>query len=126
ECYRVAVVLCCVQELGYEAAARLAGWTVGALRGRLERGKAKLRKRLARRGLPLAAPVLVLGAPPPVSAVLRDATLAIARSGMNGHAPAALTGLLQTGRLRVALLAPVAAALTAIGAILAAASGPIA
>ena len=126
ESYRVPIILCCVQELSYEAAAHLAGWTVGALRGRLERGKEKLRKRLARHGLSLAAPLLVLGSPPPVSAALCGATLALVQSGMNGKVPAAFAGLLQTGRLRVALLGPVAVALTAIGAILAASSGPIA
>ena len=60
ECDRLPVVLCCVQELSYEEAARRVGCPVGTLRNRLDRGKERLRKRLARYGLPLAAPALVL------------------------------------------------------------------
>src|SRR5262245_31137356 len=60
ETYRLPIVLCCLQDLTYEAAARRAGCSVGALRGRLERGKDLLRRRLARHGLPLAAPLLLL------------------------------------------------------------------
>src|SRR6185503_6349588 len=62
EHYRLPVVLCYLQELTHEEAARRAGCSVGALRGRLERGKERLRKRLVRYGLPLAAPALVVGA----------------------------------------------------------------
>jgi RNA polymerase sigma factor (sigma-70 family) len=121
EKYRVPLVLCYLQELSYEEAARQTGCPVGALRGRLERGKAQLRKRLARYGLPLAAPALILGPPTQVSAALAEATLVTVRVGANGGPiPAAISGLLgpRTG-LRVSLLAPLVIALAAVGAVLA-------
>lgn len=121
EKYRVPLVLCYLQELSYEQAARQVGCPVGALRGRLERGKERLRKRLARCGLPLAAPALVLGPPAQVSAALAAATLVTVRAGASGGpVPVAISGLLgpRTG-LRVALLAPLVVALAAVGAVLA-------
>ncbi|QJW99067.1 sigma-70 family RNA polymerase sigma factor [Frigoriglobus tundricola] len=122
EKYRVPVVLCYFQDLSYEAAARRIGCPVGTLRGRLERGKERLRKRLSRHGLPLAAPVLIVGCPPPVSAALTEAALGVIRSAKGGTVPPALAGLLPpTGRLRaVLLLAPTVTALVVIGASLAA------
>ncbi|QJW95270.1 sigma-70 family RNA polymerase sigma factor [Frigoriglobus tundricola] len=127
EKYRVPLVLCYLQELSYEEAARRAGCPVGALRGRLERGKERLRKRLARYGLPLAAPAIVVGSPSPVSAALIEAAVAAVRTAKNGTVPPALAGLLPTGRLRVALLfAPAATALAAIGIVLAASGSPTA
>jgi RNA polymerase sigma factor (sigma-70 family) len=52
---RAAVVLCCLEGLSQEEAARRLGWTPGSVRGRLERGRERLRARLARRGITLAA-----------------------------------------------------------------------
>jgi RNA polymerase sigma factor (sigma-70 family) len=51
--HREPVLLCCVQGLTRDEAARRLGWSVNSLRGRLERGRAILRKRLQRRGLEL-------------------------------------------------------------------------
>jgi RNA polymerase sigma factor (sigma-70 family) len=59
--YRLPVVLCCLEGRSYEEAARLLGWSSGALRGRLERGRGRLRARLARRGLTGEAPALLAG-----------------------------------------------------------------
>jgi RNA polymerase sigma factor (sigma-70 family) len=59
EAYRLAVLLCGVEGLSQEEAARRLGWTPGSVRGRLERGRARLHARLLRRGLSLSA---VLGA----------------------------------------------------------------
>lgn len=53
--YRQAVVLCSLEGLSLEEAAHQLGWTVGSVKGRLERGRARLRGRLTRRGLTLAA-----------------------------------------------------------------------
>jgi RNA polymerase sigma factor (sigma-70 family) len=94
EKYRLPLVLCYLQELSYEEAAYGAGCSTGALRGRLERGKKLLRQRLARYGLPLAAPVLVLGPPSAISAALSQATRATVKAGLNGGAvPAAVAAL---------------------------------
>jgi RNA polymerase sigma factor (sigma-70 family) len=126
EKYRVPLVLCYLQELSYEEAAGRAGCSVGALRGRLERGKERLRKRLARHGLPLAMPALILGAPAPVSAALTGATLGIARTTFSGGRVSAAVARLAQPRtgLKVGFLAPVAVALAAVGAVLAGAARP--
>jgi RNA polymerase sigma factor (sigma-70 family) len=53
--YRLPVVLCCLQGLTIEEAAKRLDWTTGSVKGRLERGRAKLQKLLVRRGLTFAA-----------------------------------------------------------------------
>ncbi|HKB04750.1 MAG TPA: sigma-70 family RNA polymerase sigma factor [Gemmataceae bacterium] len=78
ERYRTAVLLCYVQGLTYDEAAHRLGCPLGALRGRLERGRAFLRRRLERLGLPAVA--LLAAGVPTVSAELRAATLAAVRT----------------------------------------------
>jgi protocatechuate 3,4-dioxygenase beta subunit len=78
--YRAPLVLCYLEEKTQEEAARLLGWTKGAVIGRLQRGRELLRKRLRRRGLALSATlsaaVLALGsASAAVPDGLTDATL---------------------------------------------------
>src|SRR5262249_34936518 len=58
ERYRAPLLLCCLEGRTRDEAARQLGWTLGALKGRLERGRDLLRKRLARRGLTLDAALL--------------------------------------------------------------------
>jgi RNA polymerase sigma factor (sigma-70 family) len=53
--YRVPMVLCCLQGLTQEEAARQLGCTPGSVKARLERGRQRLQRRLAGRGLTLAA-----------------------------------------------------------------------
>jgi RNA polymerase sigma factor (sigma-70 family) len=55
EVYRLPVILCCLEGRSQEEAARLLGWTPGSVKGRLERGRARLHSRLVGRGLTLAA-----------------------------------------------------------------------
>src|SRR5205814_6106774 len=62
EVYRLPVVLCCLEGLSLEEAARRLGWTPGSLKGRLERGRARLQARLARRGLAPAVALAAVGA----------------------------------------------------------------
>ncbi len=59
EKYRRPVVLCYVEGLTQEAAARRLRWKAGVLRGRLDRARLRLRGRLVRRGL---APAAILAA----------------------------------------------------------------
>src|SRR5437764_1453407 len=55
ETYRVPVVLCHLEGLTHDEAARRLRWPVGTVRGRLSRARALLRARLTRRGAtPLA------------------------------------------------------------------------
>src|SRR5262245_57318325 len=55
EVYRLPVILCCLEGRSQEETAQQLGWTLGSVKGRLERGRAKLQTRLARRGLTLCA-----------------------------------------------------------------------
>ncbi|MFO0958284.1 MAG: RNA polymerase sigma factor [Isosphaeraceae bacterium] len=48
---RSAVVLCCLEGLSLDQAARRLGWPMGTVQSRLARGRQRLRDRLARRGL---------------------------------------------------------------------------
>jgi WD40 repeat protein len=57
--YRLPLVLCALEGLSRDEAAVRLGWTLGALRGRLERGRELLRKRLTARGL--TAPAVLAG-----------------------------------------------------------------
>jgi RNA polymerase sigma factor (sigma-70 family) len=54
ESYRLPIVLCCLEGLSLEEAAGRLGWTAGSVKGRLERGRARLHARLLRRGRTLA------------------------------------------------------------------------
>ncbi|MDB5306833.1 MAG: hypothetical protein JWO38_1035 [Gemmataceae bacterium] len=80
ETYRLPLLLCYIEGLSYTDAATRLCCSLGALRGRLERGRQLLRRRLERRGLPAVALTLGIGAPPAVSAGLRQLTLAAVRT----------------------------------------------
>ncbi len=85
EHHRRAVLLCDVEGLSREEAAARLGWTPNMVRGRLDRARARLRDRLARRGLAPDAPALaaLLATPPvpPPALVLATARLALGRIG---------------------------------------------
>jgi RNA polymerase sigma factor (sigma-70 family) len=55
EAYRLPLLLCALQGLSREEAARQLGWSAGAVKGRLERGRELLRQRLEKRGLTVPA-----------------------------------------------------------------------
>jgi RNA polymerase sigma factor (sigma-70 family) len=77
EAYRLPLILCHLEGYTHDEAARLLGWTAGSVKGRLERGRARLRARFVRRGLTLGASLLALESmtTSAVSASLRQATL---------------------------------------------------
>jgi RNA polymerase sigma factor (sigma-70 family) len=62
ERYRLPVILCCLEGRTQPEAARLLGWTPGSVKGRLERGRVELHRRLLRRRLTLSAALLALEA----------------------------------------------------------------
>jgi RNA polymerase sigma factor (sigma-70 family) len=55
ESYRLPLILCVLEGLSVEEAARRLTWAPGSVRGRLARGRARLHARLARRGVVLPA-----------------------------------------------------------------------
>ncbi|HEY7313317.1 MAG TPA: sigma-70 family RNA polymerase sigma factor [Gemmataceae bacterium] len=73
EVNRLPLLLCLMQGRTIEEAARLLGWSIGSLRGRLTRGRERLRQRLRRRGLDLSAGVVALLSPAAVPEHLRAA-----------------------------------------------------
>jgi RNA polymerase sigma factor (sigma-70 family) len=80
ERYRAPLLLCYWEGRTQEEAARQLGWSAGTLKGRLDRGRERLRHRLERRGFTGAgtlAALLLTGysAPASVTAVLGKATI---------------------------------------------------
>jgi RNA polymerase sigma factor (sigma-70 family) len=60
--FRAPVVLCYLEGLSYEGAARSLGVSEGTIRGRLARGRSLLQSRLERRGVTASAVLVALGA----------------------------------------------------------------
>src|SRR5262249_30494878 len=89
---RAPLILCCLEGLSQEEAARRLGCSPGAVKGRLERGRNRVRQRLEKRGrvLPavLGGSLLVAGSAGAVPSVLFESTLNVARTGA-GATPAA-------------------------------------
>jgi len=78
--YRVPLITCYLQGLSRDEAARRLGWSLNEVRGRLERGRARLRARLQKRGITLSAGLLGSVCTVGIPAELMSATLAAARS----------------------------------------------
>jgi RNA polymerase sigma factor (sigma-70 family) len=85
ENYRAPLILCCLEGLSQEEAAKRLGCSAGAVKGRLERGRNQLRLRLEKRGLTLPAvlggTLLLAGSTSPVPAALMQSTLQAATTG---------------------------------------------
>jgi RNA polymerase sigma factor (sigma-70 family) len=97
--YRSALVLCYLEGKTQDEAARQLGRSLGALRGQLERGREKLRARLLRRGVSLAALFGValnqhVTAGPPASAVAR---VTLQYAGQPSAVPARVAALAGQG-----------------------------
>jgi RNA polymerase sigma factor (sigma-70 family) len=93
EKYRAPLLLCYIEGKTYDEAARALGWSRGSVQGRLERGREKLRGRLARRGLALAATSVAAAvghgaAPAAVPAPLVSSVVKLARHVAAGQAAA--------------------------------------
>jgi len=75
EAERAVLVLCGVENCTLDEAAGVLGWTVGSVKGRLERARAKLRTQLDARGLTVPAVLVgLIGWPP--AATVQAATIA--------------------------------------------------
>jgi RNA polymerase sigma factor (sigma-70 family) len=103
EAYRRPLVLCCLEGLSQEEAARQLGWTPGSVKGRLERGRRRLHERLVRRGLSLAAVLSLAGisrggaAGPARALVTSTAKAAVAFADRAGSVPAGVAALAEEG-----------------------------
>jgi DNA-directed RNA polymerase specialized sigma24 family protein len=53
--YRAPLILCCLEGLARDEAARQLGWATSLVKSRLEQGRELLRRRLSSRGLGLSA-----------------------------------------------------------------------
>jgi RND family efflux transporter MFP subunit len=102
EKYRTAIVLCYLQGKSQDEAAAYLECSAGAIKGRLERGRNLLRKRLCRRGLALSigalatvvsAPAIALS-PPLVASTVKAATLVLAGQAA-GAVSAQVIGLME-------------------------------
>jgi RNA polymerase sigma factor (sigma-70 family) len=133
--YRSALLLCCLEGKSRDEAARQLGWSPGALKGRLERGREALRARLRRRGLTLSGVLLADGlsssASAAVPAGLVDSTArAVIRFAAGSIAEGASTGaiLLAEGALRnmAAIKRKVLILLVLMGGLVAAGAGVLA
>ena len=107
ERFRAPVVLCDLEEHTHQQAARRLGWPIGTVKSRLARGRARLRERLAGRGLTSEASLTAITAarssslardlPKLIDATARSAAaLASARTIATGSAAAAAHGILRT------------------------------
>jgi RNA polymerase sigma factor (sigma-70 family) len=120
EKYRAPLILCHLEGKSHDEAAHLLGWPRRRVKGRLQRGRERLRYRLIRRGLSLPAGLLTTAlAVRSVSAALRPPLLAatvravLASPGVK--LPNSVASLVGGGRKVVAVLA-LAAGLLAAGA----------
>jgi RNA polymerase sigma factor (sigma-70 family) len=93
EAFRLPLILCCLEGRSQDETAALLGWTPGSVKGRLERGRHRLKDRLGRRGLTFAvvAGVPLLVGPPSLAGALREAALRAALGA--GPLPPAVAAL---------------------------------
>jgi RNA polymerase sigma-70 factor (ECF subfamily) len=73
--FRAPLVLCYLEGKTQEETAKELGWTAGMVKGRLERGRDKLRARLAKTGVALSATALAADLAAPATAALVPAAL---------------------------------------------------
>jgi RNA polymerase sigma factor (sigma-70 family) len=95
--YRAALVLCYLEGRTQDEAARQLGWSLGTLRGQLERAREKLRARLLRRGISLPAAlfgVALGGAAASTAAATAITRLAV---GSSSTVPARVAALANEG-----------------------------
>jgi RNA polymerase sigma factor (sigma-70 family) len=93
ERYRLPLILCCLEGLARDEAAVQLGWPFSKLKWRLERARALLKSRLARRGITPSAGLIGMVAAGDVHADLQAAAL---RAALHGEPPVvAAAGLAQ-------------------------------
>jgi RNA polymerase sigma factor (sigma-70 family) len=104
EPYRAPILLCCLEGRSRDEAAADLGWPLATVKDRLERGRERLRARLARRGVQLGTAL--------ASAWLLEGT---AQAGLSPHATARAASLIATGQATLASFLPARVAALAKG-----------
>jgi RNA polymerase sigma factor (sigma-70 family) len=95
---RAVVQLCCLEGLTQDEAARRLGCSLSTLKRRLEQGRTRLRKQLARRGLTLCAALLAARVTPcSGAAVPADLTTTVLRAAAGGPVAARVARLARQG-----------------------------
>jgi RNA polymerase sigma factor (sigma-70 family) len=108
--YRVPLVLCYLEGRSQDEAAGLLGWSKGTFRGRLDRGRERLRRRLTARGVGLSALLCAAAVAPRAAAeALVDSAVRAAAPSAAGAVSVKVTALadgvtkaMGTGKLKVA------------------------
>jgi RNA polymerase sigma factor (sigma-70 family) len=98
EAFRRPLLLCVVEGKTRDEAAALLGWTAGAVKGRLERGREALRRRLERRGIALSVGLLAASAAPGASAAVPAGLTAAAARLAVSAAPVVGAGVARLAR----------------------------
>jgi RNA polymerase sigma factor (sigma-70 family) len=93
EQFRLPLLLCYLQGQTRDEAAKQLGWSVQSLKGRLERGRQRLRDRLARRGVALSAGLLAALGDSAAAGVVPPRLLRQTLEAAGGRVPAAIAAL---------------------------------
>jgi RNA polymerase sigma factor (sigma-70 family) len=93
EPYRLPLILCYLEGRTQDEAARRLGLAPVVLRGRLERGRQKLRRRLEKLGLPLGAALLLTPTEPLPAALSETTRQTVCRALAGGPVPPAIAAL---------------------------------
>jgi RNA polymerase sigma-70 factor (ECF subfamily) len=81
--YRAPLLMCCLEGRTLQEAAQALGWSVGSVKGRLERGRCKLHARLVRRGVSLGVALAAANfAAEPSAAVPIALAKAVVKNGL--------------------------------------------
>ncbi|HWG45640.1 MAG TPA: sigma-70 family RNA polymerase sigma factor [Gemmataceae bacterium] len=116
--YRQPLILCYLENLSQSETAHRLGLSPTVLRGRLERGRQKLRQRLEKLGLPLAAALLLSNADPVPAALGKTTLQTILLAQAGGPIPPAVATLAASAALISPLkVGVVAAVLLIVGGI---------
>jgi RNA polymerase sigma factor (sigma-70 family) len=100
ERYREPIVLCHMEGLTQEQAARRLGWPIGTVQSRLARGRDRLRARLVRRGFTLSAAAFAAGAMSSAEAAVSAAWVeSTARAAVQIAAGRSIAGSVSAGVL---------------------------
>jgi RNA polymerase sigma factor (sigma-70 family) len=102
---RQPLILCYLEGLSRDEAARRLGWTLNEIRGRLERSRSRLRKRLQRRGITLTTGLLAAVGIETLSPTLVRAAATGAPNPARNIAELVAAGILNKSRLAFALIA---------------------